>query len=128
MFVRAIIDEGVRHLNANPEQLRVVPLGVEERFFQRLTPQALADLREQYRLSGEYILFLGERRPHKNLPGLLKAFTRLQEIDPRPDRQLVIAGDAYTGYREPEDLAESPHIIPFSAGDTGVFIHAVRLF
>ena len=97
----------VRHLNANPEQLRVVPLGVEERFFQRLTPQALADLREQYRLSGEYILFLGERRPHKNLPGLLKAFTRLQEIDPRPDRQLVIAGNAYTDYREPEYLAES---------------------
>lgn len=96
----------VHRLKAQTERLRVVPLGVEERFFERLPSQALVSLRERYRLSDEYILFLGERRPHKNLPGLLRTFARLQAIDPHPGRQLVIAGHAYADYREPERLAE----------------------
>jgi glycosyltransferase involved in cell wall biosynthesis len=52
-------------------------------------------------LAPRYLLFVGERRPHKNLVNLLEAYARvrsqLKDVPP-----LVIAGRAYADYRAPE--------------------------
>jgi glycosyltransferase involved in cell wall biosynthesis len=66
-------------------------------------PSDLLDEREEAPLppgirAGSYFLFVGQRRPHKNLVRLLRAFAT-PELRPY---QLVLSGPPYRGYREPE--------------------------
>jgi len=94
-----------QRLGIPSNKVRVIPLGVEERFFSLLSNQSLQDLRSRLGLERPYILFVGERRPHKNLVGLIKAFEKLQKLTART-YQLVIAGKPYPGYHEPERAAQ----------------------
>jgi glycosyltransferase involved in cell wall biosynthesis len=60
-----------------------------------------------------YLLFVGERRPHKNLVNLIRAYARAREIVPSlPD--LVIVGHRHADYAEPERTVElvrlKPHV------------------
>jgi len=64
----------------------VIPNGVREDFFERGKDNAP----ESLPLS--YLLFLGNDKPHKNLEGLLAAFTRLRVSS--PSLSLVLAGMA----------------------------------
>jgi glycosyltransferase involved in cell wall biosynthesis len=93
-------------LKASPQKLRIVPLGVEARFFVQQDAKELEHLLHRYRISQPYILFVGERRPHKNLRGLLQAFAHFLRMSPTPC-QLVIAGQRYAPYQEPEQIAET---------------------
>ncbi len=98
--------DAIRWLGARPEKLRVIYEGVEEPYFQPAPPEQTAAVRRRYGLEGEpFILFLGERRPHKNIPGLLRAFAHLRRMTSRP-YTLAVAGKPYADYREPERLAE----------------------
>ena len=52
----------------------------------------------------EYFLFIGERRPHKNLVRLIEAFSIFKQR--APDKiKLVIGGKKYASYDEPERKA-----------------------
>jgi glycosyltransferase involved in cell wall biosynthesis len=95
----------LRILRADPHTVAVVPEGVDPIFFEPVPPAALEALRRRYGLQRPFLLFVGERRPHKNLPGLLRAFDRFRRFAPGP-YELLIAGRPYPGYREPERLAE----------------------
>ncbi|MCZ7553555.1 MAG: glycosyltransferase family 4 protein [Anaerolineales bacterium] len=92
-------------LGAPPAKLRVTPLGVAPRFFERLSPAELQDFRRRSGLEAPYLLCVGERRPHKNLPGLIEAYARLSAGRQNPPR-LAIVGRPYAGYRAPEALVE----------------------
>lgn len=94
-----------RRLGVGREKLRVVPLGVDEAFFEPLPLAALQAFRRQRGLEQPYLLCVGERRPHKNLPGLILAFERFARQARQPYR-LVIAGRPYADYRAPEALVE----------------------
>ncbi|MDZ7373702.1 MAG: glycosyltransferase family 4 protein [candidate division KSB1 bacterium] len=52
--------------------------------------------------AGRYFLFVGQRRPHKNLERLIEAFA-CPELE---GFQLVIAGPTYKDYRKPEQFVE----------------------
>jgi len=52
-----------------------------------------------------YILFVGERRPHKNIENLIYAFHKLTKKECN-DLQLVIVGKKYTHYKKPEQLID----------------------
>lgn len=97
--------DAVRLLDADPRKLRVIPHGVEPRFYQPGVPGEIDALRARYGLADAYILFVGERRPHKNLPGLIQAFAHFQRLTPIA-YQLVIAGKRYGDYQAPEKLVE----------------------
>lgn len=97
-------DDLEKRLNLERRKIRVIPHGVDARFFQRCRVDELERLRQKYRLAPQYLLFVGERRPHKNLTGLIHAFSLLQKMG--SPAQLVIAGKAYAGYQQPEKLAE----------------------
>ncbi len=74
------------------EKIRVIPLGVSPDFFPR--PQQEIDaFRGRHHLH-RYILFVGNRAPHKNLKGLLQAYAML--LEKHPELQLVIAGKRLT--------------------------------
>ena len=87
------------------QKLRPVPLGVDERLFISSLPDALQELRQRMHLDQPFILFVGERRPHKNLIGLMKAFSLFRRMSNQP-YQLVIAGKPYADYQEPETIAK----------------------
>ena len=93
----------IRYLGVDAGKIRVIPLGVEDRF--------LAPI-ERYVATQPYILYVGNHRPHKDLPTLFEAWSRLPEalrIDlyvtgpddfgtsllryQSPSRQIVVLGE-----------------------------------
>lgn len=111
----------------HPEKTRVVHLGVDELYTRPLPAEAVQAVRQRYRLAEDYILFVGERRPHKNITGLLRAFDLLVNPEGFESKssgfdsyQLVIAGKSYADYQEPERLAEE-----LSLGDSVRFLDYV---
>ena len=88
-----------RMFHVEPDRVAVVPHGVE------LSPVADGPQEAAPRsLPETYVLFVGTRRPHKNLTGLIRA---LQLLRTRHGvaADLVVAGKPYAGYAEPEALA-----------------------
>jgi glycosyltransferase involved in cell wall biosynthesis len=96
----------VQRLSIDAEKIYTIPLGVDERFFQKCSAPELDKVRKQYRLPDQYLLTVAERRPHKNLSSLIQAFAHFRKTHRHPLR-LVIVGKAYAGYREPQILAEN---------------------
>lgn len=82
------------------EKVRVVHLGVSGVFCPK--PAAVVDeFKRKYGL-GRYLLYVGNRKPHKNLGRLLKAYARLKrEI---PSLQLVIVGKRFSDQDEVTNL------------------------
>jgi glycosyltransferase involved in cell wall biosynthesis len=66
---------------------RVVPLGVEERFFQTLNQ--CDEVRARFQLPPKFLLFVGNFEPKKNLATLMRALSLLPDAPP-----LVLAGGA----------------------------------
>lgn len=64
------IEDLERFLGVNPARVRVVPLGVAERFLQRVEP---------LRAPRPYLLYAGNHREHKDIPTLLAAWASLPE-------------------------------------------------
>jgi glycosyltransferase involved in cell wall biosynthesis len=95
----------VRRLGALPAKVRVIYHAVNERFFSLPKPACLDDFSRRYQLDNPYLLFVGERRPHKNITGLIQAYDLFRHMSRRP-YDLIIAGKPYAGYQEPERLVE----------------------
>lgn len=75
-------------LGVPPARVRVIPNGVDDRFRPAADPAGLTPLLARLGLERPYLLFVGNPKPHKNLPRLLDAFAGL---DPKLGR-LVLAG------------------------------------
>ena len=83
--------ELVEHYGIPPARIRVVPLGVGNRCFDKPSDAAVGAVLERFRLRGGYLLHVGTLQPRKNLDALVSAYERL----PRAvlgDRQLVLVG------------------------------------
>jgi glycosyltransferase involved in cell wall biosynthesis len=91
--------------NISPGKLRAISLGVDERFFEKYSTREIEKLRHKYGFSKRIILFVGERRPHKNIEGLINAYFIMKRFGVNT-HQLVIVGKRYSDYREPERLVE----------------------
>ena len=94
------------YLNISPDKISVIHLGIDVRFFQPASPYDVSHLSKHYGLEKPYLLFVGERRPHKNLPTLIKAFSIFMKSAAQ-SYLLVIAGRSYAYYQEPEKLVEA---------------------
>jgi glycosyltransferase involved in cell wall biosynthesis len=71
----------LRYYRIPEDKIRVVPHGVEERFF---------EIGRQRGQPGNYLLAVSTLHPHKNLDRLVRVFARFSER--RPEMRLVIAG------------------------------------
>ena len=67
-------DRLVDRLQVDPERIRLVPLGIEERFSPGEPPDGL---RERFGLERPYVLTVGTLQPRKNIERALHAFERL---------------------------------------------------
>lgn len=80
----------VRLFNAKPEKIFTVPYGIDPSFRPISDPQTLDAIRQKYHLPEEFILYVGNLEPRKNLPMLIRAFARIADDD--RDAYLVLAG------------------------------------
>jgi glycosyltransferase involved in cell wall biosynthesis len=82
-------------VGADPARVRVVPLGVPPGLARR-PPEEVASWQRARALPAEYLLYVGARKRHKNLPLLLEALTRIAPSERPP---LVLSGEPWS----PED-------------------------
>jgi glycosyltransferase involved in cell wall biosynthesis len=81
----------VEHLRLPAGRVRTIHLAAEERFRPVDDPGDLKRVRGKYELPGRYLLYLGGFDVRKNVPGILRAFARL-DVPDALDIRLVIAG------------------------------------
>lgn len=74
-------------LGINPGKIRVIHLGVSDKFRQ-YPPPAVETVKRKYGIFMPYLFTVGTREPRKNLSRIIKAFLRVNQ----KDLQLVIAG------------------------------------
>ncbi len=67
----------VEILRVPPSKIRVVHLGVDERFHPLADAEHIARVRQRYGLNRPYILYVGTLQPRKNLVRLIEAFARV---------------------------------------------------
>jgi glycosyltransferase involved in cell wall biosynthesis len=85
---------------ADDSRIRLIPHGVDERFYPRGAGEVRPVIERMGIPSGRYVLSLASIEPRKNLPRLLEAWSMIaSEVD--PEIWLVIAG-----------AAGKPHIFP----------------
>ena len=98
-------------LHIAPEKIHVVPCACPDTMRRIAEPEVLSRVKERYGLPEQYVLFVGNTNPRKNLQRLMKAFDMAKEQG-IPHR-LVIAGEqgwkfdqeeALKGLKHPEDV------------------------
>jgi glycosyltransferase involved in cell wall biosynthesis len=55
-------------------------------------PTRLAAFRHKYGLPEKFVLYIGNTRPHKNVPGLLRGFARFLDLSDDSQATIVLAG------------------------------------
>jgi glycosyltransferase involved in cell wall biosynthesis len=88
--------ENIFHIDT--KKVRVTHLGVDPLFAQPVSPEKIADLRSQHQITKPFLFYIGVWRDHKNLPGLIAAFTEVRKAG--HDVQLVLAGAPDDRYPE----------------------------
>jgi glycosyltransferase involved in cell wall biosynthesis len=79
----------IRRLGISPDKIVVTYSGVSRRYFQEVAEEQLLQFRSEYGLPPEYLLYIGNLKPHKNVSGLIEAWHRLPDSIRPP---LVIVG------------------------------------
>jgi glycosyltransferase involved in cell wall biosynthesis len=83
-------DEIVSFYRIPPEKVSVIPLGLSSHF-QPVPNDFVKKLTARIGIQGDYILYTGNFKPHKNVGALIEAFGALR--DRYPDLLLVLAGN-----------------------------------
>ena len=86
----------VKYFGISPERITVTPLGVDERYFERIDAVQKAEIIRRHQLPEQFYLFVGTLQPRKNVARILDAHAAL----PLPLQQeipLVIVGRAGWG-------------------------------
>lgn len=81
----------VRHFGIPPERVSVVPLGVDDRYFEALAPEFRREVLQCLGLPRQFFLCVGTLQPRKNLERILRAHQRLP-LDMQKEVPLVVAG------------------------------------
>lgn len=83
--------EITKHLGFSENQIDVIPLGVDQRFFQRISEVQKQTTLDSLGITSPFFLFLGSIQPRKNLARLLEAHGKLPRSLAR-EYPLIIAG------------------------------------
>jgi glycosyltransferase involved in cell wall biosynthesis len=85
----------LQHTNVAESAIRVIPLGIDDHYFDPCPDTELTRVLAKHGLRAGYVLHLGTIEPRKNVGSLLKAFGVLHRR--RPDLELVLAGGLGAG-------------------------------
>ncbi|MBP8976519.1 MAG: glycosyltransferase family 4 protein, partial [Bacteroidetes bacterium] len=89
------------------EKVHVTYLGVAKSFYESELEEYKDSFRRRFNLFKPYILYVGALKPHKNIPILFKAFSKIRE---QYDCLLFLAGEHLDTYPELRSLAEELNI------------------
>lgn len=95
-----------RFFGVPAEKVKVVYEGVSEIFYQSPAQKHVTRVRNKYGLERPYFLFVGERRPHKNIERLVEAFEMANTILGN-QFDLVIVGKKYADFQAVDLKIES---------------------
>jgi glycosyltransferase involved in cell wall biosynthesis len=82
----------VEHLGVHPDKLTVTYTGVPTHIYAEPRDESRARTNQAFGFDANYMLFVGNLKPHKNVAGLLKAFSSLRQRG-NIDHKLLIVGD-----------------------------------
>jgi glycosyltransferase involved in cell wall biosynthesis len=97
-------NEIVRHLNVDPQKVRVIYPAVDARFLGTQNDRDLKEVLDKYQIDSDYIFYTGIYKPRKNHHGLFRAFGHF--IASGGSGRLVIAGPVADGESRLQDFAE----------------------
>lgn len=80
-----------RHFRVDPEKISVIYPSIDHRRFRRTTFETVELAKTKYGIDGEYLLFVGNIEPRKNITGILEAYGKLTP-DIRKRNSLVLVG------------------------------------
>lgn len=86
-FSDASRNDMVMHLGLKPEDVAVIPLGVDERFHAQAEPHEAERLRARYNIGLPYLLTAGNPKAYKNLP---RALQLLDELLPALEPEMTV--------------------------------------
>jgi glycosyltransferase involved in cell wall biosynthesis len=78
--------------NVAPEKIEVVYNAIDDHFWLTPPEEEVARVRERYQLDHQFVLYVGNIKPHKNLVRLIDAFDELRRTG-LEDLKLLIIGD-----------------------------------
>jgi len=100
-----------KYLNYPKEKIYVIPLAPGKEFKPITNHQSLTTIKRKYCLPSQFVLFVGDVNYNKNIPGLIKAFSRFllqtSEHSSRSSFKLVLVGKAFLD----ESLKEAKEIL-----------------
>ena len=79
--------------NVPPEKIVVVYNAIDEQFWITPPEEDAARVRERYQLNHQFVLYVGNIKPHKNLVRIIEAFDDLRRTGVDDDLKLLIIGD-----------------------------------
>lgn len=88
--------------------LSVVYNGFHPRFNSTVSYDTIKEIKAKYSITKPFILFIGVWRNHKNIAGLVRAFSILKKQG--HDIQLVLGGEELDTYTEPREIWEAEGI------------------
>jgi glycosyltransferase involved in cell wall biosynthesis len=93
----------ISQLKVSGDKMEVIYNGVSEEFRLLADPKPATQTLKRYHIQKQFLLYTGVWRSHKNLPGLIKAFSILKK-EKNLDLNLVITGKPDPHYPEPKQL------------------------
>ena len=89
----------LRFFDVPPEKITVIYNAIDDRFREQPTDDEMRRVEERYQLEGDFVLYAGNVKPHKNLERLIEAFhlVRQSGLDAV---KLVVIGDEVSKYAE----------------------------
>jgi glycosyltransferase involved in cell wall biosynthesis len=89
----------LRFFDVPPEKISVIYNGIDERF--RVEPDAdeVSRVAQRFQLTGDFVLYAGNVKPHKNVERLIDAFHLVRQ-DGLDHLKLIVIGDEISKYAE----------------------------
>lgn len=90
----------LKYFKVNPDKIKIVPPGIYlEDYQKKYAEEELKLVKEKYKLSGKFILYLGTIEPRKNISNIILAFDKYKSLN-NDNLKLVIAGRKGWKYEE----------------------------
>ena len=85
------------YFSVPPEKITVIPNAIDERFSTEPAEDDVRRVTERYQLDGDFVLYVGNVKPHKNVERLIDAFQLVRQSG-LDELKLVIIGDEISKY------------------------------
>lgn len=83
----------------SPEKIKVIYPGISEIFFQPISESEKERVKAKYKLPDNYIFYLGNLEPRKNVESIILAFEKLYQMPDAISHKLIIAGGQAWKYK-----------------------------